>query len=398
MNDPTNTKCIVVADDESGTRTLLSKVLRRQGYEVLEASDGEEALSLAVSRPVDLLLCDLQMPRMRGEELGRWVDQLDADVPVILMTAYPTYEAAVAAVRCHAADFLEKPFRSIEAIVESVERALRRRETNVARRARAGTVEVRDRADELRRRYVGGVAQELRTPLSMVRSLTAMLDRGVHGPLTAEQKETLGHLRNETEALALQVDKLTSITRLESGDFEPHAEAVPVAELLDHTLRALHAKAAERGVHLRVEAPPVPLAVMADARDAQTALLALAENAVKFTGEGGSVLVRAAELRQGVRFEVIDTGIGIAPDDQERIFDLFEQVENPLTRRAVGCGVGLTVAARIAEAHGTRILLESEPGEGSMFSFVLPRAAEFATESCSPLTTQHAGPPGSRRG
>ncbi|MCE9638084.1 MAG: hybrid sensor histidine kinase/response regulator [Planctomycetes bacterium] len=391
MNDPTNTKCIVVADDESGTRTLLAKVLRRQGYEVLEASDGEEALSLAISRPVDLLLCDLQMPRMRGEELGRWVDQLDADVQVVLMTAYPSYEAAVAAVRCHAADFLEKPFRSLELVVESVARALRRREANVARRARASTVDQRDRIDELKRRYVGGVAQDVRTPLGMVRSLASMLERGEAGPLTAAQRSTLGHLRDEAETLAHEVDKLTSIARLESGDFQPRLEAVPVAEILAQTARAMHARAEARGVHLRIEAPAADVAVMADARDAPMALLALAENAVKFTGDGGSVLVRAALTRHGVRFDVVDTGIGIDPADQSRIFDLFEQVENPLTRRSRGCGVGLAVAAKIADAHGTRILLASEPGEGSMFSFVLPRAAEFATEACATLGVAGAG-------
>lgn len=383
MNDPTHTKCIVVADDESGTRTLLAKLLRRRGYEVLEASDGEEALSLAVSRPVDLLLCDLQMPRMRGEELGRWIDQLDPDVPVILMTAYPGYESALAAVRCHAADFIEKPFRSLQDVVDSVERALGRREEAVTRRSRAGAVDERDRVDEIKRRFLSGIAHELRTPLTVIRSLTSVLGRGVHGPLSTEQAEILGHVEVETEALAHEIDKLLSLARLENADFAPDLEPVTVGDLLRPVERTLRARAEERRIDFRIEAQDAAIAVLADAQDVPRALRALGENALKFTPEGGSVAVRATTCEDGVLFEVEDSGIGIDPADHQRVFELFVQLESPLTRRYGGCGVGLAYAARIVEAHGARIALRSSVGTGSTFSFRLRFAPEYATETCS---------------
>lgn len=383
MNDPTHTKCIVVADDESGTRTLLGKLLRKRGYEVLEATDGEEALALAVSRPVDLLLCDLQMPRMRGEELGRWIDELDPDVPVILMTAYPGYESALAAVRCHAADYIEKPFKSLESVIASVENALTRRESNVRRRTRAGAADERDRVDEIKRRFVSGIAHELRTPLTVIRSLASVLGRGVHGPLTTEQCETVDHLQVETEALAHEIDKLLSLARLENADFEPDLEPVSIAEILAPVERTLRARAVERRIDLCIDAPDCNVAVLADAQDVPRALRALAENALKFTGEGGRVLVRAIADDAGVLFEVSDSGIGIDPADHKRVFELFVQVENPLTRRYGGCGVGLAYASRIVEAHGSRVELDSRLGEGATFWFRLPYAPEFATESCT---------------
>jgi signal transduction histidine kinase len=383
MHDPTQTKCIVVADDESGTRSLLARVLSRRGYEVLEASDGEEALRLAVSRPVDLLLCDLQMPRMKGEELGRWVEQLDADVPVVFMTAYPGYESALAAIRCHVADYIEKPFRSLESVVEAVERALERRDRALERRARAGLADEKDRVDDLKRRFVSAVAHELRTPATVIRSLTALLTRGAHGPLTTEQQEILEHVQVETDHLAHEIDKLLSLARLESSDFEPDLGPVPVEEIVRPLERSLQARAAERRIELVLEVADAHAAVYADFQDIPRALLALAENALRFTGEGGRVTVRAAPIERGVLFEVRDTGIGIDPSDHARIFELFTQLENPLTRRHGGCGIGLSYAQRIVEAHGSRIQVRSRLGAGASFSFVLPYAPEFVTESCT---------------
>lgn len=378
MNDPTHTPCVVVADDESATRSLLGRLLRRHGYEVLEATDGEEAISLAVSRPVDLILCDLQMPRMRGEELGRWLEKNAPHVPVILMTAYPGYESALAAVRCQAADYLEKPFRSIDGVVDAVGRAIaRRRAAAEAQRPQ----ERRDPVGEMRRRFIAAVARESRTPLDVIRSLTQLLGKGVHGPLTSEQREILGHLGVETEALAHEIDKLQMFSRLESGEFRPSPAPVTAANLLIRAERALRARAVEAGADLQIAAPGPGVAVGADADDIVRALLALGENAVRFAGSGGHVVLRAVCEDTGVRFLVEDTGIGIAPADQERVFDPFVRLDNPITRRHPGCGVGLSFAARIVASHGTRIHVSSAPARGAVFSFVLPYACAPRVES-----------------
>lgn len=384
MHDPTQTPCIVVADDESGTRTLLGKLLTKRGYEVLEASDGEEALTLAVSRPVDLLLCDLQMPKMRGEELGRWVQQVDPDVPIVFMTAYPSYESLMAALRCRAADYIEKPFRSLDVVVTAVEQALQRRDEARARRGNLRNPDEQDRVDELKRRFVSGVAHELRTPVTVIRSLVQVLARGVHGPLTREQAEILDHVIAETGTFAHEIDKLLSLARLENSDFTPDARSVPVADILDPIERPLRFRAAERRISLAFDVKDRELAVYADAQDIARALHALIENALKFTPEGGRVIVRIAPNTgpdQGVHFEVRDNGIGIDPADHGRIFEAFSQVESPLTRHHGGCGIGLTYAGRIVAAHGGRIRLRSRLGDGASFAFVLPYAPEPATES-----------------
>ena len=156
--------------------------------------------------------------------------------------------------------------------------------------------------------------------------------------------------------------------------------------------------AREQGIRLRVEDDTEGALVSANARDVRRAIRALMENALKFTPEGGEVILRIEAEPDHVLFEVVDTGIGIASQDHEVIFETFIQLENPLTRKHGGSGLGLCFVAEILKAHGTRVEVKSELGNGATFRFRLPRVQE---ESGGELATA-AGPQGmknaSRRG
>ncbi|MCG3135303.1 MAG: Adaptive-response sensory-kinase SasA [Planctomycetes bacterium] len=381
MHDPTHTPCIVVADDDSFARGQVARALQMRGFEVLEAADAGAALQLAASRPIDVVVTDLQTPRMRGEEMGRWMAEIGPDIPVVFMTAYPSYEQAVAAVRCRAAGFLEKPFRSMDDVVHAVESALEQRDRPAVRKGRSDDDE--DRVESLKRRFVSGVAHELRTPITVIRSLVSVLAKGVHGPLTTEQKEILRHVLAETEAFAHEIDKLLSLARVEDEDFVPDLRACSADDIIAPLVRPLGARANERKVELHFDVPDRNAAVMADAQDITRALHALGENALKFTAEGGHVVIRALPTDDGLRFEVQDTGIGIDPADHGRVFECFTQLDNLLAQEQGGCGIGLTFAAGVVAAHGSRIRIASRIGEGATFSFVLPWAPEAMTESCT---------------
>jgi signal transduction histidine kinase len=266
-------------------------------------------------------------------------------------------------------------------VVTAVEQALQRRDEARARRGNGRNPDEQDRVDELKRRFVSGVAHELRTPVTVIRSLVQVLARGVHGPLTREQNEILDHVLAETGTFAHEIDKLLSLARLENSDFTPDAGPVPIAEIIEPLERPLRFRAAERRIELVFEVKDRELTAFADAQDITRALHALVENALKFTPEGGRVVVRIAPVDEGVCFEVRDNGIGIAVEDHGRIFEAFSQVESPLTRHHGGCGIGLTYAGRIVAAHGSRIRVRSRIGEGASFAFVLPYAPEPVTES-----------------
>jgi signal transduction histidine kinase len=384
MHDPTQTPCVVVADESTSSRAQSVRWLAERGFEVLEANDLEEVLTLSAQRPVDLVVCDLQMSGLRGGGLEAFLRQTGTELPVLLVTAFPTYETAITALRFGAADYLERPFRNADAFLDAVFRALEKRADQIARRGGPDRdPRDQDRVDELKRRFVSGVAHELRTPITVIRSLVSVLAKGVHGPLTREQQEILDHVLAESDTFAHEIDKLLSLARLENSDFQPDLRPVALEEILAPLERPLRFRAVERHVDLRFDVPDRHLSVLADAADVTRALHALAENALKFTAEDGHVVVRAVPADEGVFFEVQDDGIGIDPADHGRIFDPFVQVESPLTRHHGGCGIGLTYAARILAAHGTRIAIRSRLGKGASFSFLLPYAPEPLTESCT---------------
>jgi signal transduction histidine kinase len=247
------------------------------------------------------------------------------------------------------------------------------------------------RTADLKRRFLSAVAHELRTPLTVIKTFITVLERGTHGPVTRDQSEVLEHVQIEADRLAHEIDKLLSLARLESEDFAPDRTSVTVAELLRPIEKRLRARAREVRVDLLIRMDDPKAQVFADPQDISRVLLALTENALKFTAEGGRVVLHAAPHGSEVRFEVLDSGIGIDPRHHEHIFEMFAQVENPLTRRFKGAGIGLSYAARIVEAHASRIEVTSRLGDGSLFSFQLPSAPEVDTQGVTSASADRIG-------
>ena len=174
------------------------------------------------------------------------------------------------------------------------------------------------------------------------------------------------------------MDKLLSLALIETQDFAPDLVPTAVIDLLS-PLRTLRARAEEKRIRIGFDVDCAETAIAADRQDLPRALRALVENALEFTGEGGHVTVRALREGDGVRFSVEDTGIGIDPADHARIFEAFVQVENPLTRRHRGAGIGLAYASRVVEGHGSTIEVDSALGDGARFSFWLALGPEPVT-------------------
>jgi signal transduction histidine kinase len=182
------------------------------------------------------------------------------------------------------------------------------------------------------------------------------------------------NILSQSDRLGHEIDKIISLGRLEASDFSPDLAEVPAKRILARIVVPFQSEALERDIDLSLANEAGNAVLFADGRDLQRALRALVENALKFTPDGGKVVVRCHADDENVVFEVVDDGIGIAPQDQEIIFERFIQLENPLTREHGGSGLGLSFASEIMKAHGTRIEVESELGEGAVFRFRLPRA------------------------
>ena len=188
----------------------------------------------------------------------------------------------------------------------------------------------------------------------------------------------VGHILTQSDRLGNEIDKIISLGRLESADFTPDLSRTTVGRILSRLVSPFEDDAAKKHIRFSVDVPEEEVEVFVDLQDIRRAVRALIENALKFTPEGGSVALQVQAMPDLVRFEVTDTGIGIEEQNHRAIFEKFYQVENPLTRKYGGSGLGLSFAAEIMEAHGTGIEVESEPGRGSTFRFCLPRLQETA--------------------
>jgi signal transduction histidine kinase len=228
--------------------------------------------------------------------------------------------------------------------------------------------------------FVSLVSHELRTPLTSIRMFVEMMSEG-RVQDEAERKQVLELLAKETSRLTGMVDRFLDWARLEGGRRPLAREKVAVEQLVGATLEAFRAQRVGQ-VEALVERelqpglPPVEV----DVEAMSGALLNLLQNAFKYGGADRRISVRAQLEKRGVRIDVEDNGVGIAPRDRKRIFERFYRVDNLLTRKTEGSGLGLAIAKRIVEAHGGRISVHSEVGKGSRFAVHLPLARRGAKE------------------
>lgn len=217
------------------------------------------------------------------------------------------------------------------------------------------------------------MSHELRTPMNGIIGIANLLKRGDLSPRQADQLQKL--LGASHQLLAL-INDILDYAHLDTPQLKLHEQAFRPGEMVHEVVEVLRHGAESKGLKLDAQVDDaVPLELFGDALRIRQVLLKLAENAVKFTEQGSvelSVQVCQVQGRSVVQFEVSDTGIGISRDDQQRLFQYFEQSDNGLARRYGGSGLGLAIARRLVELMGGRIFYESEEGKGSRFGFYVP--------------------------
>ncbi len=236
------------------------------------------------------------------------------------------------------------------------------------------------KTDQLKNQYLSIVAHELRTPLTGIKTFSTMMSKGSLGDLTEQQQRVVESIREQSLRLEQQIDKLINLGNLESEEYQQDVETFDISDFIVYTLAPLEPVAEDRGIEFSIRGFDQGIEVEGDRADLRRALQAIVENAIKFTPDGGTVEVEVTRADDGALFSIRDSGAGIDPRYQRRIFEKFFQVEDPLTRHHGGAGLGLFFARGIVEAHGSELSVESELGQGAHFSFVLPYADREESE------------------
>jgi signal transduction histidine kinase len=223
--------------------------------------------------------------------------------------------------------------------------------------------------------FLAVMSHELRTPLNAIIGYEALIADGVSGPVNDVQRRQLGRIRASARHLLLLVDEMLLLSRLETATEVVRPEWVDVGAVVDEVATLIEPSVGMRGLRLHVEPPAAPIRAHADPTKLRQILLNLVSNAAKFTPQG-AVSVRAwdgdgADGRD-VCVAVRDTGVGIAPEHHEQIFEPFWQVEQRHTRAVGGTGLGLAVSRRLARLMGGDVTVDSAPGAGSTFVLRLP--------------------------
>ena len=225
-------------------------------------------------------------------------------------------------------------------------------------------------ANEAKSQFMATMSHELRTPLNAIVGYADLLDSEVAGPINNEQRSFLKRLGTSAAHLLGLITQVLEFERISTGVERPFMEMVDVSHLLRETLTLVAPVAAQKHIELRAEIPG-GLTFVTDATKVRQIVLNLLSNAVKYT-ERGEVSLTARYAPSGLVIEVADTGIGIEPRDQPRIFDPFWQADRSLTRTAGGAGLGLAIADRFTRLIDGSLRVESEPGVGTKFWLKLP--------------------------
>jgi signal transduction histidine kinase len=325
----------------------------------------------------DLILADFSLPSFDGLSALHITQEKCPEVPFLFVSGAIGEERAIETLKSGATDYVLK--QRLERLVPSVRRALREAHDRAERKRLEE--ELRRRAEELleadRRKdeFLAMLSHELRNPLAPVRNaLQLMRLRGTNDPILSQ---ALDIITRQVQHMAQLIEDLLDVTRVTRGKIQLRKERLVLAEPVVHAAEAVRSLMEKRRHHFVVTLPEEPLILEADPVRLEQILVNLLTNAAKYTDPGGRIDLSVARQDSQAVIRVRDTGVGIKPEMQAHIFDLFMQVEHTLDRSEGGLGIGLTLVHRLIGLHGGTIEVASDgPGRGSEFIVRLPACTE----------------------
>jgi signal transduction histidine kinase len=373
----------LLVDDLEENLLALEALLQREGLTCLKARSGEDALELLLTHDVALALLDVQMPGMDGFELAEFMrgNERARHIPIIFVTAgaadnrrrFRGYEAG-------AVDFIQKPIepdvlRSKASVFFDLNR--QRHQIEAQRDELEAAAAALRRADRHKDNFLAVLAHELRNPVAALSGGLHLLGKDIS---TERSKDIRARMDRMITHLTHLVDDLLDVSRVSQGKISLKTKRIALSEVLQSAVEASQHYLEAGGHRFVTEIASDPIWLDADHTRLAQVVANLLNNAAKYTPSGGTVSLTATARRGMAEIQVSDTGVGIPPEMQPRIFEIFAQVEDHLAKAQGGLGIGLALVKQLVALHGGTIDVESAGQDmGSTFTVKIPIAAEPST-------------------
>lgn len=374
---------VLVVDDDEGERLLASVALTQAGFAVVEAANGEQALAACQRRLPDMVLLDVIMPGLDGFAVCERLRQQPgaAHLPILMVTGLDDLDSIERAYRSGATDFITKPIQWL-ILHQRVRYILR---ASQAFQALGQAKRHAEQASQAKSDFLSMMSHELRSPMTGVLGALSLL---LQTPLPEESMRYARIAHDSAQSLLAILNDILDVAKLEAGKIAIEHLDFAVEPLIDEVIQLMSALAAGKGLRLTVErALAVPRYLRGDPVRLRQILLNLVSNAIKFTEVGGVTVSLAYEPSATLlKITVTDSGIGIAPPVQQRLFARFTQADSSISRNYGGTGLGLAICKQLCELMGGEIGVRSSPGQGSAFWFTV------RCEPGEPLSSDRAAP------
>ncbi|MDJ0574731.1 MAG: ATP-binding protein [Xenococcaceae cyanobacterium MO_234.B1] len=412
---------ILLVDDDEVDRMTVKRALKKAGLtaNLMEAKNGEDAIaklkvrdnnlvavsktngfSSAINQPInfDLILLDYLLPDIDGLHLIAKLKALNLDFPIIVLTGQGDEEIAVEMMKAGAADYLVKSKIEPDNLAKAIRNAIRlhkaEQEVELAnQRLRASNELLLLKNQELERQqqqiklqniqlqeaynlkseFLATMSHELRTPMNAILGFSQLLLRQYPEPLSEQQQNLVQRIFNNGKNLLDMINEMLDFSKIEAGKLELKPQKFELNYLIKLTVEELRSLAIQKQLELITDINLTDPYLIQDSNLIKRILINLLSNAIKFT-ESGKVTVKAGEIDgDKIAISVSDTGIGIAPEDRDKIFQAFRQADQTFTRQHPGTGLGLAITQSLVKMMGGEISLDSNLGQGATFTVEIPR-------------------------